>query len=123
MSLIKMPVKGKAELQFWVRAFQLENEIDHVVTRLREHPRGKTAFAPTIAEYEAGSVLWIFILGICVDPIGICDGAGYIWLTTGQAHKELALRERDKLADQIIDAAMEQDKFDEVIHMDVKKDV
>lgn len=122
--LIKMPVKGKAETQFWVRAFQLEDDIQKIVQMLHEgDPRRRTAFAPTISEHEAGSVFWVFILGISVDALGICDGLGYIWLTTGQEHKEIALRERDKFGDQIIGMVKDAGKYDEVLEIESKKDV
>jgi hypothetical protein len=123
MTLIKMPVHGKAELQFWIRAFQLQDEIDDVIRMLNDKDERKTAFAPIISEYESGSIKWVFLLGTCIDPLGIESGAGMVWLTQGPKHLEEATGERDKLANMILREAEEQGKFDEVIEMDPKKDV
>lgn len=123
MTLIKMPVKGKAELQFWIRAFQLQDEIDNVVQMLHDKDERKTAFTPIISEYESGSIKWIFLLGTMLDPLGVHDGAGMVWLTTGDNHERTALGERDKLANMILKEAESQGKFDEIIEMEPKKDV
>src|ERR1700751_5281052 len=101
MTLIKMPVQGKAELQFWVRAFQLQDEIDSVVRMLHETKQRKTAFTPIVSEYEAGGVQWVFLLGTVLDPLGITDGGGMVWLTTGKEHLEEAVKERNRLANMI----------------------
>jgi hypothetical protein len=123
MTLIKMPVKGKAELQFWVRAFQLQEEIDKVVHLLHQAEERKTAFAPVISEYESGSIKWVFLLGPVIDPLGIQQGGGMVWLTTGKGHLQDALKERNKLADMVLGEAETQGKFDEIIEMEPKKDV
>lgn len=123
MTFIKMPVRGKAELQFWVRAFQLEGDIEEVVRRLHEKEERKTAFAPIISEYECGSIKWVLLLGPTIDPLGLKDGVGTVWLTSGKEHFEMAVRERNKLADEIISEAERQGKFDEMIEMEPKKDV
>jgi hypothetical protein len=118
-----MPVKGKAELQFWIRAFQLQDEIDKVVQMLHDKDERKTAFVPVVSEYESGSIKWVFLLGTVVDPLGVEQGAGMVWLTTGQKHLETATTERNKLANMILREAEENDKFDEIIEMEPKKDV
>lgn len=123
MTLIKMPVKGKAELQFWIRAFQLQDEVDKVVRMLHEKEERKTAFAPIISEYESGSIRWVFLLGPTIDPLGVGDGAGMVWLTTGDHHELAARGERNKLANMILKDAEMQGKFDEIIEMEPKKDV
>jgi hypothetical protein len=123
MTLIKMPVQGKAELQFWVRAFQLQDEIDRVVQMLHDKDQRKTAFVPIVSEYESGSIKWVFLLGTVIDPLGIEQGMGMVWLTTGSKHLGAAMTERDKLANMIFKEAAEQGKFDEIIEMEPKKDV
>lgn len=123
MTLIKMPVHGKAELNFWVRAFQIQGEIEEVVQILNADQGRKTAFSPIIAEYESGSIKWVFLLGAVVDPLGINGGAGMVWLTTGAQHLEQATKERNELADMILREAESQGKFDEIIEMEPKKDV
>jgi hypothetical protein len=123
MTFIKMPVHGKAELQFWIRAFQLQDEIDTVIQMLHEKDERKTAFIPVISEYESGSIKWVFLLAPSVDPLGIENGGGMVWLTTGKEHLKMATEERNKLANEIIKEAEQQGKFDEMIQMEPKKDV
>jgi hypothetical protein len=121
--LIRIPVKGKAELQFWVRAFQLEEEIHNVVGILLAGKERVKAFVPIISEYEMGTTLWVYILAMRIDSLGLLDGEGAIWMTSGEEHRKLALKDRNELADYAIDLAKKAGKFDELIEMDPKKDV
>ena len=121
--LIKIPVHQKAELQFWIRAFQLEDEIAVVVSRLHERPEHKSAFAPIISEYQSGSITWVFILGATIDPLGLSDGQGFVWLTTGTEHFAEAIKARNKLADELLAWAEHEGKFDETLEFEPKKDV
>ena len=120
---IKIPVKGKAESNFWIRAFQLEGDIQGVMAKLDEDFRRKTAFVPIIAEHEAGSILWIYFLGVSIDSLGVREGMGYVWLTTGEPHRDQALGERNKIADFVFKTSKEQGKFDEIIEIETRKDV
>ena len=121
--LIKIPVNGKAECNFWVRAFQLEDEVGEVMRLLGEDDRRKRAFAPTITQHESGSIQWVIFLGLMVDSLGVCGGDGYVWLTTGKDHFEQALKKRNELGEYVIKEAERQGKFDEIMEIEEKKDV
>lgn len=121
--LIKIPVKGKAESVYWVRAFDLQAEVEQITGMISGVDKRKSAFAPVITEHEAGSYFFVIFLGLCIDSLGLTDGMGYVWLTTGKEHKSDALIERNKLADAVLDSAHQAGKFDEIIEVENKRDV
>lgn len=121
--LIRIPAKGKAEIQFWLRSFQIEDEVQKVMDLLNEDARRVKAFVPIISEYESGSIVWVYILALVIDSLGLIEGEGSIWLTNTKAHQAVALKARDDLAEFAIKMAREQDKLKEIIEMEPKKDV
>jgi hypothetical protein len=121
--LLKIPVKGKTELQFWIRAFEIEGEIQQVVDILNENLDRKTALAPVIAEREMGLCMWVYFLAVTIDSLGLIDGEGIVWLTSGKVHRDMALKERNKLGDYAIEQATKAGKFQEMIEFEPRKDV
>jgi hypothetical protein len=113
--LIAIPVKNKQEVQFWIRAFQLEGEIAKVVSLLAEKDVRKSAFSPIIAEHFAGEYRYAFLLGVRVDILGLVDGQGLVWLTNTKAHFDEAVEKRDKFAKEILKEAQASGKFDEIL--------
>jgi hypothetical protein len=120
--LIKFPVTGRKETQFWVRAFQLEKEIEKVLAIMNEDVRRKTGFCPMIYDYQAGEKFFCMLIGATLDSLGVIEGMGLIWITSGEEHKQAALKERDKFAKDLFKEA-EQKSFDEVLEIDSGREV
>jgi hypothetical protein len=121
--LIKMPVKGKKEIQFWLHAFHLEKEIENIAMMLNQDVRRRTGFCPILTEYEAGEMFFHIILGATVDPLGLSDGAGFVWLTTGEKHKDLAEKDWRKIGDEVLKSAQESGKWDETFEIESGREV
>lgn len=120
--LIKFPIQGRKETQFWVRAFQLEKEIDRVTAIMNAKPERKLGFCPMIYEYTADKTFFVCLIGAQIDALGITDGMGFIWITRGEKHKLEALKERDGFANEMFSAA-EGRPYDEVVEIDSGKEV
>jgi hypothetical protein len=120
--LMSIPVKNKQEMQFWIRAFQLEGEIAKVVALLTEKAERKTAFVPIIAEHFAGSYRYAFILGVKIDVLGLVDGQGLVWLTNNKSHFGEAIKTRNEFANEILKEAEQSGKFDEIVEFDPHHD-
>lgn len=115
--LARIPIVGKLEMQFWIRSLQLQKDIDNVVKILDQDPRRKTAFSPIIFEYEAGSMMYHVLLGATIDSLGLEDGQGFVWISTGKEAHQKAEKERNSLAKEMIES-LEQRNFDEVMEIE-----
>jgi hypothetical protein len=120
--LIAIPVKNKQEVQFWIRAFQLEGEIAKVTALLSEKQERKTAFSPIIAEHFAGDYRYAFLLGVRIDVLGLVDGTGLVWLTSTKAHFDAAVKKRNEFANEILKEAESSGKFDEIVEFNPHHD-
>lgn len=118
----RIPLIGKLEVQFWIRAFGLQSDIDSIIATLNEKAERKQAFCPIIYEYEAGSMKYHALLGVRVDPLGLIDGQGFIWISAGKEHHELAEKERDEFADEMTKTFEKHGGFDEVKVLETKRE-
>lgn len=121
--LIKMPVKGKQEIQFWVHAFHLEKDLEHVTVLLNQDLRRKTAFCPIITTYRAGVMFFHIILGSTVDALGLVDGMGQIWLSTNKEHAEEAEKEWRHFGDELLSQARKSGKWEETIQIEEGREI
>jgi hypothetical protein len=119
---VAIPVKTKPEVQFWIRAFQLESEIAKVVALLTEKAERKIAFSPIIAEHFAGNYRYAFLLGVRIDVLGLVDGEGMVWLCNNKEHFKEAVEKRNEIADFILKGAEQSGKFDEILEFDPHHD-
>lgn len=121
--LVKMPVKGKPEIQFWIHAFHLEKDIETVVNFLNNDVRRKTAFCPIITTYEAGEMHFHILLGASVDAVGLVNGFGRIWLSTNKEHRADAEKEWRTMSDETLDTAQKSGKWEETIEIEEGREV
>lgn len=121
--LIKMPVKGKREIQFWVHAFHLEQDIEQVTTVLNKDVRRKSAFCPIIATYQAGVMFFHFILGATVDALGLVDGIGQVWLSTNKEHGDEAEKQWREMSDETLSLAQKSGKWNQTIEIEEGREV
>jgi hypothetical protein len=114
--------EGREALQFWVRAFQLEGEIETVRKIIEAKPERKRAVVPLIAEYALGERLkFIYLLKIDVDALGIRDGLGLVYWASPE-YEERVYKKRDGYADLILKRLAGDRKFDEVLEVETKKE-
>lgn len=121
--LVKMPVRSKPEIQFWIHAFHLEKDIEEITKLLNQDVRRKSAFCPIITEYEAGIMYFHLILGARVDALGLVDGIGQVWLSTNKEHREEAEKEWRKMGDDTLDTAQKSGKWDETFEIEPGREV
>lgn len=94
--------EGPQHAQFWVRVFQLQEQIDYVKQRIWERPERKKASVPAIGHYIVDENLtFIYCLHFTVDGMGVQDCVGKIWFA-GDKFKAEAFRRRNELADQMM---------------------
>lgn len=103
-ALVKIAVRGKAEIAFWIRVLRLENDIEKLSAMVRELPwsADQKAFCPVIDEYDVGDLHFRVMLGLNIDCLGVSNGFGTIWLAMGEKYVEQATIERDKVGDELI---------------------
>lgn len=114
--------EGRKAIQFWVRAFGLEGEVDTVRELLEEKPERKKAMVPIVAEYQVDDRFkFIFVLQTTVDALGIASGVGVIYWASPEHEKEVYER-RDKYANDLLRHLASARKFDEMIEIEMKKE-
>lgn len=118
----RMPIIGKRETQFWIRAFQIEKEIDDIVKTLDKDTRRKTAFCPIIYEYEAGSMKYHALFGVTVDSLGLVDALGMLWISTGEENHKKAEEQRNQWAKEMLETS-EGREWDEVVTLEKGREV
>jgi hypothetical protein len=115
-------VEGRKALSFWVRAFQLDEEIESVRKLIEGKPERKRAVVPIIAEYFLSERLkFIFVLKVDVDALGVQDGIGLVYWASPEYEKR-AYERRDEFAGEIMKRLTTSRSFDEVIEIEEKKE-
>jgi hypothetical protein len=130
MKLPKMPPNhgrilvannNKAELQFWIRVFELEGQITEAQLHFNAQQQGSKqpgwAAVPIISHYVSGDLTWFYVLIIDLDLLGVAGGTGIIWFADAENCKT-ACQARDKFADQImleIEQRTQAGQFTEVV--------
>lgn len=94
----RFKVRGKEELQFWLRAFQMGFVIEDAQAEVMAKPDLESAVTPIISEYQVGRWYWQLFLMPKVDALGLLDGAGYLWLADTGPEREEQIKEVAKLA-------------------------
>lgn len=102
-------VEGKAEVQFWIRAFQFDDAIEHAQQSVLE--KAKAATVPIVSEYNCGRFFWQLFIIAEVDALGLTGGRGVLWLTTDPKIREEQVEECAKLANDILGGVKVHKKF------------
>lgn len=98
----RLDISGKEEMQFWLRAFQMEMPIEHARKSVNADPAIKLASVPIITEYECGRLYWQLCLCPQVDQLGLKGGDGRIWVSDNQADREQQTEECAELASELL---------------------
>lgn len=114
----KFNVKGKTEMQFWIRAFQMEMPIEHAQKALNErHAEAEHCMIPIISEYEVGRLFFQMCLIPKVDRLGLADGEGRVWVSDA-ADREAMVEECAEVASDLLDGV----PIDESYQIDTPKE-
>jgi hypothetical protein len=89
--------------KFFLRAFDLENNVQEALAMFGQAPKHHDRIAcPIISEYDVDQDLkFVFFLLITVDPVGLRDGTGVIYCADSTNLEEVTTL-RDKLADEMM---------------------
>jgi hypothetical protein len=118
----KLIFEGRKATQFWLRAFNLEAEIEAVREMIGAKPERKRAAVPIVAEYTVDERLkFIFLIQAEIDTLGIQGGAGFVYWASPEYEKE-AFEIRDEHAEDILQRMETSRKFEEVIELEVKRE-
>jgi hypothetical protein len=114
--------EGREATKFWIRALDLEKDIEQVRVTMGERIERKWGSIPIVAEYQVGpNFKWIFIIVANVDILGIKDGTGVLYYASPDCEAEV-LKKRDAQADDILSGMEKEGRFDEVIVLPEKKE-
>lgn len=113
-----------AQARFWIRVFELEEEIAHVQARLNEpKPPGEIASVPIVAEYSIdNSLKFYYVLMFKVDRLGANDVIGMIYFGD-EPEWETLNRHRDEFAETVLETVAEKRPWSEVSVIESRKQV
>ena len=90
-------VEGQQQASFWIRAFQLGEQIDRVRAKVAERPERKVASAPIIGHYIVDENLeFYYVLSFDVDSLGARDMLGKIFYCSPE-HRDQAIKLRNEI--------------------------
>jgi hypothetical protein len=106
--------EGKESAQFWIRAFQLEEEVKNIQQMIIAENQMAKALVPIIAEYECGpDFKWIYVISLQIDMLGLIDGLGIVYYASPENYSK-AYEARDKFADDVLESLRKSEKLREM---------
>jgi hypothetical protein len=95
--------EGKESINFWIRAFRLEDQVTTIHQELLAEDPGTLANMSISSEYRVSpDLIYIYLLCPIIDMVGVCDGTGLVYYTSPRFEKE-AYQSRDKFTDLTIE--------------------
>lgn len=114
----KITFEGQLATRFWIRALNLEKDVQFAQKLMTQKAERKWASVPIVAEYEIDPRLsFVYLIVATVDALGIKNGTGMILYASPDRLAEVK-KYRDEFAEDIL-KNMEKD-FDEVVEMESK---
>jgi hypothetical protein len=114
--------EGRKATHFWVRALDLEREIEAVCKLITAKAERKTGAVPIVAEYQIDERLkCIYLIQAEVDALGIMNGVGFLYWASPEHEKEV-LEIRDKQANDLLKIMHGYRGYDEIIPLEVKRE-
>jgi hypothetical protein len=93
--------EGSEATKFWVRALDMEAEVESVRVHMADHP-ADFASVPIISEYEIDEQFtFVYVVVPWVDKLGIRGGSGLVYYTSPERLNEVT-EKRDKFAADIV---------------------
>lgn len=111
----KITFEGQLAVKFWIRALDLQSDVDFARNLMLEKSERKWGSVPIVAEYVVDERLtFVYLIVATIDALGVKDGTGVIYYASPDRLEEVK-KVRDGFADDIL-KNMERG-FDEVVEM------
>jgi hypothetical protein len=110
----RIVAEGKEGVNFWIRAFREEKDVDQIHRELLAQKPGTVAHISINSEYRVSpELIYIYSLNILVDMIGVCGGTAIVFYASPEWEKEVTER-RDKFTEYSVSEARSQGKLKEI---------
>jgi hypothetical protein len=107
----RIVTEGKEGINFWIRAFGEEEDIDRVHRELLAQAPGTVANVSINSEYRVSpELIYIYSLAVLVDMIGVCGGTAVVFYASPEWEKESTER-RDEFTEYTVSEARRQGKL------------
>jgi hypothetical protein len=112
--------EGEFAVKFWVRALDLEHEMERARRIMDQKAGAKWGSVPIIAEYELDPRLkFVYLILADFDHLGINGGTGIVYFTD-PTHLEEVTQLRDGFAEEVMKSLKEGKVHQEMVVMDDK---
>jgi hypothetical protein len=112
--------EGELAVKFWVRALDLEKDMEKARLIMEGDPHGKWGSIPIVAEYEVDPGLkFVYLILADFDHLGINGGTGVVYFTD-PTHLEEVTQLRDEFAEEVMKSLKEGKVHQEMVVMDDK---
>jgi hypothetical protein len=108
--------EGQLQLRFWTRALGLEKTVTRAQELMSQKPQRKWGAVPIVSEHRVDErLVFVFVLLVDIDGLGIKGGTGVIFYTSPEREREI-YKVRDDLADDII-KSISEGGCDEIVEL------
>jgi hypothetical protein len=108
--------EGQLQLRFWARALGLEKTVTRAQEVMSQNPQRKSGMVPIVSEHRVDErLVFVFVLLVDIDQLGIKGGTGVIFYTSPEREKEI-YKVRDDIADDIL-KSNQGEKWHEVVEL------
>ena len=111
----KIIFEGQLAVKFWIRALDLQSNVDFARNLMLEKSERKWGSVPIVAEYVVDERLtFVYLIVATIDALGVKDGTGVIYYASPDRLEEVK-KVRDGFADDLLKNV--ERGFDEVVEM------
>jgi hypothetical protein len=111
----KIVFEGQLAVKFWIRALDLQSNVDFARNLMLEKSERKWGSVPIVAEYVVDERLtFVYLIVATIDALGVKDGTGVIYYASPDRLEEVK-KVRDGFADDLLKNV--ERGFDEVVEM------
>ena len=111
----KITFEGQLAVKFWIRALDLQSNVDFARNLMLEKSERKWGSVPIVAEYVVDERLtFVYLIVATIDALGVKDGTGVIYYASPDRLEEVK-KVRDGFADDLLKNV--ERGFDEVVEM------
>jgi hypothetical protein len=111
----KITFEGQLAVKFWIRALDLQSNVDFARNLMLEKSERKWGSVPIVAEYVVDERLtFVYLIVATIDALGVKDGTGVIYYASPDRLAEVK-KVRDGFANDILKDMKRG--FDEVVEM------
>jgi hypothetical protein len=111
----KIVFEGQLAVKFWIRALDLQSNVDFARNLMLEKSERKWGSVPIVAEYVVDERLtFVYLIVATIDALGVKDGTGVIYYASPDRLAEVK-KVRDGFANDILKDMKRG--FDEVVEM------